>query len=110
VEEKNHVVVQTHSIMEMLSNISWYIEVPEDHVSEGRTLETFVPEDPDLIHIRVADSRPPHAFQSIEYRGHWYYIDDRDAKSKNTFTVMQILMSMANNGTGSVGPLISIGN
>lgn len=110
VEEKNHIKVQTHSIMEMLSNISWYIEVPEDHVADGRTLDTFIPEDPDLIHIRVADSKPAYAFQSIEYRGHWYYIDDRDVKSKNTFTVMQVLMSMAHNGSGSVGPLISIGN
>jgi len=110
VEEKNHIVVQTHSIMEMLSNISWYIEVPEDHVADGRTLETFIPDDPDLIHIRVAESKPAYAFLAIEYRGHWYYIDDRDVKSKNTFTVMQVLMSMANNGSGSVGPLISIGN
>ena len=110
VEEKNHIVVQTHSILEMLSNISWYIEVPEAHVTEGRTLPTFRPDDPDLIHIRVVDKKPANAFLSIEYRGHWYYIDDRDAKSKNTFTVMQVLMSMANNGAGSVGPLISIGN
>ena len=109
-EEKNHIVVQTHSIMEMLSNISWYIEVPETHVAEGRTLETFIPEDPDLIHIRVSDSRPSFAFLAIEYRGHWYYIDDRDVKSKNTFAVMQVLMSMANNASGAVGPLISIGN
>lgn len=109
-EKKKEIVMQTHSIMEMLSNISWYIEVPEDHIAEGRTLSTFRPDDPDLIHIRVADARPTNAFQAIEYRGHWYYIDDRDVKSKNTFTVMQILMSMAKDGSGSVGPLISIGN
>ncbi len=109
-EKKKEIVMQTHSIMEMLSNISWYIEVPEEHIAEGRTLSTFQPEDPDLIHIRVADTRPSNAFQAIEYRGYWYYIDDRDVNSKNTFTLMQILMSMAKDGTGSVGPLISIGN
>ncbi len=109
-EKKKEIVMQTHSIMEMLSNIAWYIEVPEEHVTEGRTLSTFRPDDPDLIHILVSDTRPPNAFQAIEYRGFWYYIDDRDVKSKNTFTVMQILMSMAKDGSGSVGPLISIGN
>ena len=110
VEKKKQIIMQTHSIMEMLSNISWYIDVPEAHITEGRTLSTFQPEDPDLIHIRVADARPADAFQAIEYRGHWYYIDDRDVHSKNTFTLMQILMSMAKDGSGSVGPLISIGN
>ena len=110
VEKKKQIVMQTHSIMEMLSNISWYIEVPEEHITDGRTLPTFKPEDADLIHIRVAEKRPPSAFQAIEYRGYWYYIDDRDVHSKNTFTLMQILMSMAKDGSGSVGPLISIGN
>jgi hypothetical protein len=109
-EEKNHITVQTHSILEMLSNISWYIEVPEEHVAEGRTLNTFRPDDPDLIHVLVSAEKPKDAFIAIDYRGYWYYIDDRDVKSKNTFAVMQILMSMANNASGAVGPLISIGN
>jgi hypothetical protein len=109
-EEKNHITVQTHSILEMLANISWYIDVPEEHVAEGRTLSTFHPDDPDLIHVRVSPERPKDAFIAIDYRGYWYYIEDRDVKSKNTFAVMQILMSMANNASGAVGPLISIGN
>ena len=109
-EKKKEIVMQTHSIMEMLSNISWYIEVPEEHITEGRTLSTFRPADPDLIHIRVAEAKPADAFQAIEYRGYWYYIDDRDVDSKNTFTLMQVLMSLAKDGSGSVGPLISIGN
>ena len=110
VESRDQIMVQTHSMMEMLANISWYIEVPEEHVTEGRTLSTFLPEDPDLIHIRVSKEKPGTAFLTIKFRDHWYFIDDRDVKSKNTFAVMQILMSMANDGSGSVGPLISIGN
>jgi len=109
-ERKNLIVVQTHSILEMMSNISWYIEVPEQHVTEGRTLATFRPDDPDLIHILVAKNKPEDAYLTVNYRDHWYYIDDRDVKSKNTFAVMQMLMSMAKDGSGSVVPLISIGN
>ena len=109
-EGEDTIVVQTHSILEMLANISWYVEVPQEHVEEGRTLSTFRPDHPDLIHILVDSEKPANAFISIKYRDHWYYIDDRDVKSKNTFAVMQILMSMANDGSGSVGPLISIGN
>ena len=110
VEKKNQIIVQTHSILEMMSNISWYIEVPEHHVTEGRTLATFRPDDPDLIQILVAQTPPENAYLTIKYRDYWYYIDDRDVKSKNTFALMQILMSMAKDGSGSVAPLISIGN
>jgi len=109
-EKDNEILVQTHSMMEMLANISWYIDVPEVHVLEGRTLSTFKPDDEDLMNIRVSKDKPKDAFLSIQFRDHWFYIDDRDVASKNTFAVIQILFSMANNGSGSVGPLISIGN
>lgn len=109
-ERDNQIVVQTHSILEMMSNISWYIEVPFEHVWEGRTYDTFRPDDPDLIHIFVSKTKPEDVFLTINYRDHWFYIDDRDVKSKNTFSLMQMLTSMAKDGSGSVGPLISIGN
>lgn len=109
-EKRDHIVVQTHSILEMMANISWYIEVPEEHISEGRTHSTFQPDAADLIRIQVAATKPREAFLSILFKDHWYYIDDRDVDSKNTFTIMQILLSMAKDGSGSVGPLISIGN
>ena len=110
IERKNQIVVQTHSILEMMANISWYIEVPEEHISDGRTLGTFRPNDPDLIHVLVAKDKPENAYLGINYRDHWFYIDDRDVKSKNTFGIMQILMGMAKDGSSAVAPLISIGN
>ena len=109
-ERNNQIVVQTHSILEMMSNLSWYIEVPGQHVAEGRTLPTFNPENTDLIRVLSSPTRPDNAYLGIQYRDHWYYIDDRDVQSKNTFTLMQILFSMAKEGSGAVSPLISIGN
>ncbi len=109
-ERNDQIVVQTHSILEMMSNISWYIDVPEIHVDEGRTLPTFNPENADLIRILYSQTKPDNAYLSIQYRDHWYYIDDRDVRSKNTFTLMQILFSMAKEGSRAVSPLISIGN
>lgn len=110
IEERNQIIVQTHSILEMIANISWYIEVPPEHVAEGRTLSTFKPDYGDLIRIFFAKNKPDDAYLAIQYRDYWFYIDDRDVQSKNTFAVMQMLVSMAKDGSGSVGPLISIGN
>ncbi len=106
----DQIVVQTHSMLEMLANLSWYIDVPEKHLEDGRTLPTFIPDDPEFLRIRVDKNRPREAFLAIEYKDHWFYLDDRDVASKTTFAVIQILLSLASDGSGSVGPLISIGN
>ncbi len=104
------VVVQTRSMLEMIASISWYIDVPQNHIDEGRTASTFRPDDPTLIQILSSEKKPKEAFISIKYKDHWYYIDDRDIASKTTFGVMRILLSLASDGSGNVGPLISIGN
>jgi hypothetical protein len=43
-----------------------------------------------LFEVRVARGHrpPPNAFVAVHYRDHWYYVDDGDAASKSTFTLM----------------------
>jgi hypothetical protein len=57
-------------------------------------------------------NKQKNTYLNINYRDHWHLIDDRDRdmKSKNTFAVMQMLMSMAKDGSSGMAPLISIGN
>jgi hypothetical protein len=32
--------------------------------------------------------RPEHAYVAVQYRGYWFYVDDRDHASKATFNLM----------------------
>ncbi len=109
-ESPGEIVIQTHSMLEILTHISWYIEVPEDHVRDGRTLPTFQPSGAPLLRIRASRSQPGGGFIAIKRRDHWYAIDDRDLESKTTFGVIQTLLSLARDGSQAVTPLISIGN
>ncbi len=109
-DDETEIVVQTHSMLEMLSAISWYIEVPNEHVEEGRTANTFVSEAPPLISIRSSPDKPQDAFVAIPYKGYWFYVDDRNVDSKTSFSILRILLSLAEDGGGAVAPLISIGN
>jgi hypothetical protein len=87
------------------------MDVPEEHVAEGRTGPTFVEEGVEpLIRIRSSTDEPDDSYVAVKNRGHWFYIDDRDLPSKRTFAILQILLSLTESGSGARGPVVSIGN
>jgi hypothetical protein len=45
---------------------------------------------------------------SIHYRGHYFWIDDRDLKSKRIFSFMMLLFTLADTGEKENLPLITI--
>jgi hypothetical protein len=76
------------------------VEVPDEHVSCGLAC---LPADADgrpfdgremtrgLFEVRAhkgGHKPPPSAYVAVQYRGYWYYIDDRDQESKATFALM----------------------
>lgn len=107
---RDEIVLQTHSMLEILLHVSWYMDVPQEHIAEGRTLPTFQPDGAPLLRINALNSRPETGYIAIKTRDHWYAIDDRDLDSKSTFGVIQVLLSLARDGSQAVAPLISIGN
>jgi hypothetical protein len=54
------------------------------------------------VHAVKQHGRPACAFVAVHYRGHWFYIDDRDNNSKITFALMMV-MTRANLLAGKQG-------
>ena len=108
----NEIAVLTSSMLELLNDLGWRVDVPPEHVEEGRTGSTFVdPEGtPPLIRVHVARERPADAYAAIRSRDCWFYIDDRDMFSKRTFAIMQILLSLTESGEAARGPVVTIGS
>ena len=48
------------------------------------------------------------AHAAVYYKGHWFWIDDRDFRSKQTFTILMILFSMMESGAQGSLPLVTI--
>lgn len=109
-KNRNEIFIRTHSLLEIFYSVSGYINVPEEHLVEGRTPAGFKTNGVPLLSIHSSKNRPEYAFVSINTRDYWYYIDDRDIQSKTTFGILQILLSLAKDSNPSKGPLISIGN
>lgn len=112
-DKKNEIVVLTSSILEIMNELAWRIDVPPQHVEEGRTGSTFQETGPavnPLIRVHYSEEEPEDRFVAVKNRGYWYYIDDRDMISKRTFSMVQIVLSLTDSGDVSKGPVVTISN
>ena len=50
---------------------------------------------PPLVTIHSGTERPADAFVQAKYRDHWYWVDDRDFRSKRTMTFLTILFTLS---------------
>ena len=113
-ERDDIVAIQTRSGMQILRELSSFIQVPEQHQREHRVFPAaMVSPDgqeapPPLIQILSDTSKPADAFVFIHYNDLWFWIDNRDLRSKATFTFLLILMTLADTGEKAPSPLLTI--
>lgn len=83
----------TRSMLHIMAELATFVDVPDHHVAEGRTIFSLIePGDGrkarnnKLIDIRSGTDKPENAYTASNHKGYWFWIDDRDYKSKRTFT------------------------
>ena len=106
--------LHTRSGMQILLEMSSFVQVPEEHQRDQRVFPAaMVPPDgqeapPPLIRILSDTAKPADAFALIRYNDLWFWIDNRDLRSKATFTFLLILMTLADTGEKAPSPIITI--
>lgn len=110
----NEIAVLTRSMAEILLEVSAGIEVPPDHVAQGRTAmatrlaSADSPRDRPLVRIVSGTSPPPDSFAAVRYRGTWYWISDDDLASKRVFSFLMIFFSLAETGVTPQAPVLTV--
>jgi len=113
-ERDDVVAIQTRSAMQILRELSSFIQVPEEHQREQRVFPpAMVPSDgreapPPLVRILSGASKPADAFASIYYNDWWFWIENRDLRSKGTFTFLLIFMTLADTSEKAPAPILTI--
>jgi hypothetical protein len=103
--------VVTRSIMAILIDVARGVQVPASDIAEGRTTATPTDFRP-VAHIAIQSStgfqHPNDAVTYVRYRGHWFWIDDKDYQSKSIFAFIVHLLSLAEGEKTQQLPVITI--
>lgn len=105
------VSIQTRSILNILQLLATRVDIPAEHVSEGRAT-AGAPRTADAgfnkMHILSSGEEPKDAFVAVNYRDMWFYIDDRDLPSKRLFALLMLLFTLADTSAEQTGPVLTI--
>ncbi len=85
----------TRSIHDLFNIAAASVDVPEEHVESGLA-HKLPPVGPagECIHIRRSEESPGLAMVAVQHHGWWYAIDGTDAASKETFRLLEGVMSV----------------
>jgi hypothetical protein len=110
----NEIALLTRSMVEILLEVAAGIEVPVEHVAQGRTApatrlpDAEDPRDRPIIRIQSSVSPPAISYAAVRYRDTWYWIDDRDLASKRVFSFLMIFFSLAETGVTPQAPVLTV--
>jgi len=111
--------LETRSLLQVLFFVSHGIDVPSEHVRDGRVPMTCNPDGTPfdwrqimtgLFRVQSIKSkkRPENAYVAVFYEGYWYYIDDRDRDTKATFALLIEVSRLELQSSESNAPLLTL--
>lgn len=100
----------TRTVFEELVALSFDVQVPPEHETDGRVGPPLPEELRKMRGLRVSSSkeRPKDAFAAVRYNDYWFWIDNRDFSSKRTLFLMMILLALAEKGGPVAAPALTL--
>lgn len=103
----------TRPLLDIMTTMAVQVEVPAEHIKEGRATPGFdattpTTEEQRLVRIHSSKQKPGDAYVAVQYHDHWFWIDDRDLRTKRAFAFMMMLFTLADSGEKDNLPLITI--
>jgi hypothetical protein len=112
-EGNQEIALLTRSMLQIIIDLASYMDVPEKDIKEGRVNSTFHEEvgglaiEP-LIQVKTSSEKPEESFASVPYHDHWFYIDDRDLRSKKMFSFLMFVFTLVETEDKTPPPVVTI--
>ncbi len=116
-QSKGKIGVMTRCISTCINYLSQGVEVPQEDLQEGRTYALPYGEEDyfaweemisSLLKVKYSYVKPQFAFVAVKYRNKWFYIDDRDQRSKKTFALLLHLYHWQSGIDKTPPPILSL--
>jgi hypothetical protein len=102
------------SMLEIMQVASKEVQVPATDIDRGVATANRTDNlggatgEPDWFVVKSSDSEPRDSSLSIEYRGHWFYIDDTDLQSRETFAMLTALFAVVGGTVPGAHPVLTL--
>ena len=60
------------------------------------------------VRIHSGQEKPADAYAAVQYRDHWFWVDDGDWKTKRALTAVMFFFTLADTGVAERLPLVTI--
>ena len=108
----DELAVNSRSILQIMGAFASYLEVPEAHLKDHSAVPGVEQAAPDarqdVVRIHSGKTKPAHAFATVHYRDHWFWIDDGDWQTKRALTAVMFFFTLAETGSSEKLPLVTI--
>lgn len=96
--EPGQIAILTRPILGALQQVASEVQAPQADIRSGLTVTTI--NDTEVLHrptivIRSSAQRQPDVYAQVQYRDRWYWIASNDFDSKLAFSVLQMLLTLA---------------
>ena len=109
--------IDTRSLLGVMYYLSNGVQVPEEDEKKGKVKVTYMASGQqfdwkkilgDYFRIQVKDQKPMDTQLRVNYRGHWFYIDDTDLESKSTFTLLAQIFALQAGKAEGIVPVLTL--
>ena len=108
------IAILSRSMLQVMLDLASFVEVPEIHLAEKRAVQELKDESvggipvPPLMHIKSSSGKPDDAFVAVPYRSHWFWIDDKDLRSKGLFSFLMFIFTLVETGGKEGAPVVTV--
>jgi hypothetical protein len=109
---ENELTVNSRSMLQIMAAFASYIDVPAAHLKDQRATPGVTSsgkaDDRQPVSIKSSKEKPTDAYAAVHYHDYWFWIDDRDWRSKRALTAIMFFFTLTDTGGDSKAPLITI--
>ncbi len=109
---ENELSVNSRSMLQIMAAFASYLEVPAAHLKDGSAMRAFEgterPTGGQGVRIHSGTDKPPDPFVAVEYRNHWFWIEQGDWRTKRALAAVMFFFTLTDTGPAEKLPLITI--